>query len=91
MTGVNGHVQKARLIVVAGLAAGSLTLLAASPAAAIGVRPVDPTETPASTAPLPGPGSPGAAPGALPPLPPQPAPPTGKRLPAEPIEYVWWW
>lgn len=64
MTGMNRLVRKARLIVVVGLTAGSLTFLAAAPAAAVGVRPVDPTGEPASLAPRPL-----ARPGGAPPLP----------------------
>jgi hypothetical protein len=80
--------QKWRLIVVAGLTAGSLTLLAASPAAAVGVRPVDPTGEPASLAPPPKPPPPGVVPAPLPPPPPAPSPATRKPSTQQMIQEI---
>jgi len=66
--------RKACVLALA-VAAGSLTLLTASPASAIGVRPVDPTSQPASTAPPPHPNPPALWPAPPPaPSPPRPAP-----------------
>jgi hypothetical protein len=41
--------RKAGTVVLAGLVAGSLTLLVASPAGAVGARPSDPSSTPSGT------------------------------------------
>jgi hypothetical protein len=70
--------RKARTLVVAGVAAGSFALLTTSPAAAIGVRPVDPTSQPAPTAPPPNPNPPALWSA------PAPTPPAAPALPVAP-------
>lgn len=71
--------RQARILVLAGVAAGSLSLLAASPAGAIGVRLVDLTSAPASIA---APLRPAPVPAPVPPAVPAPVPPPAPPAPS---------